>query len=53
MILKSEQEPAIEALKKAAKRERDEDILIEHAPVGESRSNGSTENVIKIAKALS
>ena len=47
MILKSDQEPAIMALKESVKRERDEDIVMEESPVGESASNGSIENAVR------
>ena len=47
MILRSDQEPAIMALKESVKRERDEDIVMEESPVGESASNGSIENAVR------
>ena len=47
IILKSDQVPAIMALKESVKRERDEDIVMEESPVGESASNGSIENAVR------
>ena len=47
MILKSDQEPALIALKESLKRERDEDIVMEESPVGESASNGIIENAVR------
>ncbi len=37
-------------LKAAIKRERPDDIIMEESPVGESKSNGSIENGIKIVQ---
>ena len=50
MIIKSDGEPAIVALKKAVKRERPENIMFEESPVGESRSNGETERAVQEAQ---
>ena len=47
VVLKSDGEPAIVALKEAAKRERKERIVIESSPVKESKSNGAVENAIQ------
>ena len=47
IILKSDNEPAIIALKDAIKQERSEEIIKEESPVGESASNGEIENAIK------
>ena len=46
-ILKSDGEPAIVALKEAIKAERQERIVLEKSPVGESRSNGAAENAVQ------
>ena len=46
LVLKSDGEPAIVALKEAAKRERHERIVLEEPPVHESQSNGAAENAI-------
>ena len=45
--MKSDNEPAIVALKQAVKAERPEEIIMEESPVGESASNGEVENAIK------
>ena len=47
IVLKSDGEPAIVALKEAAKRERAERIVTEETPVKESKSNGGIENAIQ------
>ena len=47
MVLKSDGEPAIIALKQAVKMERSERIVLEESPVKESRSNGVIENAIQ------
>ena len=47
IVLKSDGEPAIVALKEAAKRERNERIVIEASPVKESRSNGAIESAVQ------
>ena len=48
LILKSDGEPAIHALKEAVKAERAERIVLERSPVSESRSNGLAENTIQL-----
>ena len=40
LIFKSDNEPAIKALKQAINNERQEEIIMEESPVGESASNG-------------
>ena len=47
LVLKSDGEPAITALKEAVKRERGERIVLEAPPVYESRANGVVENAIQ------
>ena len=47
IVLKSDGEPSIDALKKAVKDERSERIMLESSPVKESKSNGSIENGIQ------
>ena len=47
LILKSDGEPAIIALKEAAKRERGERIVLEAPPVYESQANGAIENAVQ------
>ena len=47
LILKSDGEPSIVALKEAAKMERGERIVFEESPVGESKCNGVIENAIQ------
>ena len=47
LVLKSDGEPAIVALKEAVKRERHERIVLESSPVKESQSNGAIENAIQ------
>ena len=47
IVMKSDGEPAIVALKEAAKRERGERIVIESSPVKESRSNGAAEAAVQ------
>ena len=46
-ILKSDGELALVALKQAVQRERPDNIILEQAPVGESKSNGEIENAVK------
>ena len=43
IILKSDEENPIMALKRAVRRERTNDIMLEESPVGESQSNGEIE----------
>ena len=50
MRLRSDGEPFIVALKEAAKMERDERIVFEESPVGESKSNDDIENAIQQAQ---
>ena len=47
LILRSDGEPAIVALKEAVKRERAERIVLESSPVKESRSNGAIEAAVQ------
>merc|ERR1712074_511408 len=47
LVLKSDGEPAIIALKDAAKRERGERIVLETPLVYESQANGAIENAIQ------
>ena len=47
IILKSDNEPAIRALKEAVKTERNEELIMVESPVGESASNGEVENAIR------
>ena len=47
IVFKSDNEPAILALKQAVKNESAVEIVMEESPVGESASNGEVENAIK------
>ena len=47
VILKSDQEPSIVALKSAVKRELELEVSFEESPVGEHQSNGAVENATK------
>ena len=47
LVLKSDSEPAIIALKEAAKRERSERIVFESPPIKESQANGAIENAVQ------
>ena len=47
LVLKSDGEPAISALKQAVRMERHERIVIESSPVKESKSNGAAENAVQ------
>ncbi len=47
MISKSDSEPAILALKEAARRETSVEIIREEAPVGDHQANGVAENAVK------
>ena len=47
MVLKSDGEPAIVALKQRVKQERPERIVLEESPVKESQANGAIENAIR------
>ena len=51
-IFKSDNEPAIRALKEAIKNERQEEIIMEESPVGESASNGEVEAAIKQVEGM-
>ena len=44
LVLKSDGEPAVLALKEAVKAERSEKLALEHSPVGESKSNGGADD---------
>ena len=47
LILKSDGEPAILALKEKVKAEREEDIILENSPAHDSQSNGEIEQAIQ------
>ena len=47
LVLKSDGEPAMIALKQRVKQERPERIVLEESPVKESQANGAIENAIK------
>ena len=48
LILKSDQERSIKALKDAVKeRMMDIELVLEESPVGEHQSNGEVENAVK------
>ena len=47
IVLKSDQEPSIVALKDRVKADREERIVMEESPVGESASNGAVERAIQ------
>ena len=48
IIFKSDQEPAIKALKNKVKEEMtDVEIIMEESPVGDHKSNGEIENAIR------
>ena len=47
LVLKSDGEPAIMALKEAAKMERNDRIVLEESPVRESKANGVIENTVQ------
>ena len=46
VIIKSDQEPSIIALKEAVKRELEMEVSFEESPVGEHQSNGAIENAV-------
>ena len=48
IIMKSDTEPAILALKEAVRRENDVEIVMEEVPVGDHRANGLVENAVEI-----
>ena len=50
LVLKSDGEPAVQALKEAVKAERPEKIVLESSPVGESQSNGGAECAIQLVQ---
>ena len=50
VILKSDNENAIVALKKAVKNERPEDIQLEESPAYDSKSNGDAERAIQMVQ---
>ncbi len=45
--MKSDNEPAILALKEAVRRERRGDCVMEEVPVGDHQANGLAENAVK------
>eukprot|EP00973_Karenia_brevis_P008088 1095820-Karenia_brevis.AAC.1 len=47
LILKSDQEASIEAIKAAVKNGRSASTILENSAVGESRSNGLTEKAVQ------
>ena len=47
VIVKSDQEPSIEAVQEAIKMSRKQDTMLDTSPVGESRSNGLTEKTVQ------
>ena len=47
LVLKSDQEPAIKALIQSVKREKHQEISVEHSPVAERQSNGAAERAAK------
>ena len=47
LVLKSDQEPAIKALIQSVRREKRQDISVEHSPVAEHQSNGVAERAAK------
>merc|ERR1712240_75927 len=47
IVLKSDGEPSIVALKQRVKQERPERIVLEESPVKESQANGGVENAIR------
>ena len=52
IVLKSDGEPAIVALKAAVKRERREEIIMEESPVDEHQSNGEIENAVRQVQGM-
>ena len=52
IILKSDDEPSIVALKSAAKLEGKAEVMMEESPVGDSPSNGLAENAVKMIQGL-
>ena len=47
MVLKSDGEPALVALKETIKEELEARVVLEESPVGESKSNGAVENAVQ------
>ncbi len=47
IVMKSDSEPAILALKEAVRRESDVEIVMEEVPVGDHQANGLAENAAK------
>ncbi len=47
IIMKSDNEPAILALKEDVRRESDVEIVMEEVPVGDHEANGLAENAVK------
>ena len=47
LVMKSDDEPSIKALKEAARSERPERVIMEESPVHDSASNGAVENTIQ------
>ena len=50
LIMKSDGEHSVVALKQAVKAERPERIVLEESPVAESKSNGAIENTIQLVQ---
>jgi hypothetical protein len=50
VIMKSDDEPAIVALKETVGREASVEIVMEEAPVGDHQANGVAENAVKNAQ---
>ena len=51
-ICKSDQEPALKALRTAVMRNREQGTAPEESPVGESQSNGEVENAVKMIQGM-
>ena len=52
VVLKSDQEPSMVSVCKAARKEVDVEIVPEHSPVGESQSNGDVERAVQSVQGL-
>merc|ERR1711873_97560 len=52
-VFKSDNEPSVVALKEVVKLERHERIVMEAAPVHESKSNGAIENAVQLVQGQS
>ena len=50
LIVKSDQEPAILALKMEVRKNLKEEVMFEESPVGESQSNGEVERAVRTVK---